>query len=795
MAAALLLCAPVLAPDARAQSRNVALGQWATQSSTYFAGGAASRAVDGNTNGTWGGASLTHTDYQYQAWWEVDLGAVYQLGQIYLWNRTDCCGERLSNFYVLVSDQPFSTDLNTALGQPLVSSYYTHGQAGTTTTIAVGRAGRYVRVQLAGTNYLSLAEVEVWDAPVTNSLTEPPINVALASNGGTAYASSTYNRGGDYHPSYAINGNRSGSGWGFPGGGWNDNTENDWTNDWLEVRFAGMQTIYQVNVFSVQDEFWNPREPTPSMTFTTYGLVDFKVQYWKDSAWLTLQNGNITGNNLVWRQITFAKVRTERIRVLVTRALNTWTRITEVEVIQAPSGCALKPTPLEKEVLSAINNEGQQDAGTLFWETPPVAKWRRCLDATFSSWAVNGSQNLPVLAAAVGLFREPTAGVQNNDLSRSSLSHMQWWVKYLGYQVGELTDPPNNGVRYFKGKESFSNVYDAAVVSSVLAARLWAARKLNDTNPAIRDAALKILNYSKAYLRAQWLIYGLTAGPDAKPARSYDLPGRTASPTPSPNTQYNPNAPLNSSGNSKYGGHFLAMAGARSNLDHWVEGERPALFDRALGQYPPPTTNESPDQRALLNRLQELWPLTTDTLYGLNRSDQDAIRRLANTGDLTYFKPDGVTIPWLSKILTAKTFRFLGWNENGSQVRASQMSSNPNGNSPCIYAVKYEAALQKATFLYPWWDVKPGGNRFPAGSSQLLSNKITANNGPGIPGWHPPIAVEMPIPTTGLLFHVVLSPTQTVYQESVPQSYYPAYEPYDPYPYDPLGEDPDTPEF
>jgi len=48
-----------------------------------------------------------------------------------LWNRTDCCGERLSAFYVLVSDNPFnSTDLTTTINQAGVSSYYTAGPAG-----------------------------------------------------------------------------------------------------------------------------------------------------------------------------------------------------------------------------------------------------------------------------------------------------------------------------------------------------------------------------------------------------------------------------------------------------------------------------------------------------------------------------------------------------------------------------------------------------------------------------------------------------------------------------------------
>jgi RHS repeat-associated protein len=140
---------------------NLAWGKATSQSSTSF-GGESSRGVDGNTSGNWGDNSVTHTNNEHQPWWQVDLGSVQQIGTVRLWNRTDCCSDRLSNFWVLVSDNPFSsTDLTTTINQAGVSSYYTAGTAGLLTEKGVGRSGRYVRVQLAGDNYLSLAEVEV----------------------------------------------------------------------------------------------------------------------------------------------------------------------------------------------------------------------------------------------------------------------------------------------------------------------------------------------------------------------------------------------------------------------------------------------------------------------------------------------------------------------------------------------------------------------------------------------------------------------------------------------------------
>jgi len=73
-----------------------------------------------------------------------------------------------------------------------------------------------------------------------------------------------------------IDGERKGAGWGN-GGGWNDGTGNTWP-DWLEVDFAGLQTIDEVDVFSVQDAYTAPSTPTSSMTFSLYGVRDFAVQ-------------------------------------------------------------------------------------------------------------------------------------------------------------------------------------------------------------------------------------------------------------------------------------------------------------------------------------------------------------------------------------------------------------------------------------------------------------------------------------------------------------------------------------
>ena len=140
-----------------------------------------------------------------------------------------------------------------------------------------------------------------------------------------ASASSTYSNA---FPVSPINNNeRAGINWGN-GGGWADATANNFP-DWVQINFSGSKTIDHVVVYTVQDNWQSPVEPTDTMTFTLWGLTDFTVQGWNGSAWVTL--GTVSGNNLVKRTVYFTAYTTDRIRINVTNALNAYSRITEVE--------------------------------------------------------------------------------------------------------------------------------------------------------------------------------------------------------------------------------------------------------------------------------------------------------------------------------------------------------------------------------------------------------------------------------------------------------------------------------
>ncbi len=130
---------------------NLAAGKPATQSSTY-GGAEAIRAVDGNTDGDNVNQSVSHTTRESQPWWQVDLGKVTSIGEVIIYNRTDCCSERLADFDVLLSND----------GSNWQTAASFAGTAPTRTALPIYESGRFVRVRLRGTNYLSLAEVQVY---------------------------------------------------------------------------------------------------------------------------------------------------------------------------------------------------------------------------------------------------------------------------------------------------------------------------------------------------------------------------------------------------------------------------------------------------------------------------------------------------------------------------------------------------------------------------------------------------------------------------------------------------------
>src|SRR5262245_1112323 len=156
-----------------------------------------------------------------------------------------------------------------------------------------------------------------------------PTNVAHASRGSTASASSSYNL--DMPPDAVINGDHRGASWPVA---WADNTYAGYP-DWVQVVFPGPRTLREIDVYTTQDDALRGLpavEPTPTMTFQVWGLIDFDVQYWTGSTWQTIPGGHVVGNNLVWRKFPLpSPITTDRVRVQCLKGGFGYSRVVEVE--------------------------------------------------------------------------------------------------------------------------------------------------------------------------------------------------------------------------------------------------------------------------------------------------------------------------------------------------------------------------------------------------------------------------------------------------------------------------------
>lgn len=183
---------------------DLALTGTATAASVYDANHTAAKAIDGNTIGYFDQNSMLHTQGGTNDWFQEDLGGNAQINLVQLFNRWDCCANRLSNVSVFISQVPFaSTGLTQTRAQLGVKEYFLSGNQGALAQIPMQTAGRYIRVQLndaAAPVPLQLAEVRImgyeiasFPVPATQTVAAGhSVNLTRALNNPTPNASYTY---------------------------------------------------------------------------------------------------------------------------------------------------------------------------------------------------------------------------------------------------------------------------------------------------------------------------------------------------------------------------------------------------------------------------------------------------------------------------------------------------------------------------------------------------------------------------------------------------------------------------
>lgn len=217
-----------------AWQRNFAAEGTATQSSTAYSA-PPERANDQNSAGSYYAKSVTHTAADVNAWWQVDFGVVRTLNEIRVWNRTDCCSQRLSDFYVFASAVPFaSNDPSVLARDPNVTSARVSAVPEPMVSVPIAADARYVRVQNVGSGFLSLAEVE--------ALGPVPRDYVL---GGAASQSSTYR---EAIAERAQDGVRNGV---FDEGGVTHTNKE--LRPWWQVDFGASYRLNQIRVWNRSD--------------------------------------------------------------------------------------------------------------------------------------------------------------------------------------------------------------------------------------------------------------------------------------------------------------------------------------------------------------------------------------------------------------------------------------------------------------------------------------------------------------------------------------------------------------
>ena len=220
----------------------------------------------------------------------------------------------------------------------------------------------------SGDNVSANVDFSGWLTSPSNCPPTCPTNVALATNGSTASASSTVNA--NFPASGVINGEHNGNDWGL-GGGWNDGTFNDFPDN-VDVTFPVPQTISEIDVYTLKDGPNDASVVTPATTFVLYGITAFEVQTSTGGPFTTVPGGNVVGNNLVERKFIFAPIASvTKVRVLVhASADSAASRVVEIEAFSCSP--AATPTPTASPTPSVTPTPSPSPTPVPGCVTPPT---------------------------------------------------------------------------------------------------------------------------------------------------------------------------------------------------------------------------------------------------------------------------------------------------------------------------------------------------------------------------------------------------------------------------------------
>ncbi|XP_032893941.1 uncharacterized protein LOC116984017 [Amblyraja radiata] len=146
-----------------ATPENVATEATPTQSSTDQGAGA-ERANDGNGDSNFRNGSCARTWISNNPWWRVDLKESYNVSDVRITNRADCCSDQLLGAEIRIGDSLENNGNSNRLCVTVDSVAMT-----TLTFNCAGRVGRYVNIFIPGHDkILTLCEVEIFASKIAS---------------------------------------------------------------------------------------------------------------------------------------------------------------------------------------------------------------------------------------------------------------------------------------------------------------------------------------------------------------------------------------------------------------------------------------------------------------------------------------------------------------------------------------------------------------------------------------------------------------------------------------------------
>jgi len=170
--------------------------------------------------------------------------------------------------------------------------------------------------------------------PPPPTTTEPPpptttqTNFALASNGATATATSSYDA--DHTAENAINGAKHTNGnWSLPGGSWTSLGNPNTAPESLTIDFGTVRQISRVVIHMLAGNGSYSTEATEATMASQYANTNFTIEYYDGAKWT--QIAAVVGNDKARRQFDFTAVSATKIRATITAAPTPNAYIVELE--------------------------------------------------------------------------------------------------------------------------------------------------------------------------------------------------------------------------------------------------------------------------------------------------------------------------------------------------------------------------------------------------------------------------------------------------------------------------------